>query len=293
MTKLTEEMYAIFDRDEFSFKKLKEEYSEEELAQIKASFKDVWQTWKKVNLSVYLKLPQDKFVIVTEKELFNKLTKRAPRTQKISNAERLKSYTELAVGDYVVHVNHGVGVYQGMETLEINGVHQDYMSIHYQDGGHLFVPVHQIKLVQKYVSSDAKVPKLNKLGSSEWAKTKRKVETKIEDIADFGPLPSAAQLAYHRDELAAFIHFGINTFYEQEWGNGQEDPKRFNPTKLDTDQWIRVLKETGFKRVIVVVKHHDGFVLYPSHYTDYTVAASPWRDGKSDLLAEISRSFFT
>ena len=129
-------------------------------------------------------LPQDKFVVVTEKELFNKLTKRAPRTQKISNAERLKSYTELAVGDYVVHVNHGVGVYQGMETLEINGVHQDYMSIHYQDGGHLFVPVHQIKLVQKYVSSDAKVPKLNKLGSSEWAKTKRKVETKIEDIAD-------------------------------------------------------------------------------------------------------------
>ena len=96
----------------------------------------------------------------------------------------MKSYTELAVGDYVVHVNHGVGVYQGMETLEINGVHQDYMSIHYQDGGHLFVPVHQIKLVQKYVSSDAKVPKLNKLGSSEWAKTKRKVETKIEDIAD-------------------------------------------------------------------------------------------------------------
>lgn len=64
MTKLTEEMYAIFDRDEFSFKKLKEEYSEEELAQIKASFKDVWQTWKKVNLSVYLKLPQDKFAKV-------------------------------------------------------------------------------------------------------------------------------------------------------------------------------------------------------------------------------------
>ena len=113
---------------------------------------------------------------------------------------------------------------------------------------------------------------------------------KLEEIADFGPLPSAAQLAYHRDELAAFIHFGINTFYEQEWGNGQEDPRLFNPTKLDTDQWIRVLKKTGFNRVIVVVKHHDGFVLYPSRYTDYTVAVSPWRDGKGDLLAEISRS---
>ena len=110
---------------------------------------------------------------------------------------------------------------------------------------------------------------------------------KIDDVV---PLPSKAQLKYHRDELAAFIHFGINTFYEQEWGNGQEDPRLFNPSKLDTDQWIRVLKETGFKRVIVVVKHHDGFVLYPSRYTDYTVAASPWRDGKGDLLAEISCS---
>ena len=129
-------------------------------------------------------LPEDKFAILTERELFNKLTKRAPRNQKISNAERLKSYTELAVGDYVVHVNHGVGVYQGMETLEIGGIHQDYMSIHYQDGGNLFVPVTQIKLVQKYVSSDAKVPKLNKLGGTEWAKTKRKVTAKIEDIAD-------------------------------------------------------------------------------------------------------------
>lgn len=113
---------------------------------------------------------------------------------------------------------------------------------------------------------------------------------KMDEIADFAPLPSAAQLAYHQDELAAFIHFGINTFYEQEWGNGQEDPRLFNPSKLDTDQWIRILKETGFKRVVVVVKHHDGFVLYPSRYTDYTVAASPWRDGKGDLLAEISRS---
>ena len=77
----------------------------------------------------------------------------------------------------------------------------------------------------------------------------------MDEIADLAPLPSAAQLAYHRDELAAFIHFGINTFYEQEWGNGQEDPRLFNPSKLDTGQWIRILKESGFKRVVVVVKH--------------------------------------
>ena len=93
-------------------------------------------------------LPEDKFTILTERELFNKTDKTCTAKSKISNAERLKSYTGLAVGDYVVHVNHGVGVYQGMETLEIGGIHQDYMSIHYQDGGNLFVPVSQIKLVQ-------------------------------------------------------------------------------------------------------------------------------------------------
>ena len=109
-------------------------------------------------------------------------------------------------------------------------------------------------------------------------------------IKPHGPLPSQAQLAYLEDELAAFIHFGPNTFYDQEWGSGQEDPKRFNPTKLDAREWIRVLKEAGFKKLILVVKHHDGFVLYPSAHTDYSVKASPWRDGKGDLLLEVSKA---
>ena len=109
-------------------------------------------------------------------------------------------------------------------------------------------------------------------------------------IKPHGPLPSQAQLAYLEDELAAFIHFGLNTFYDQEWGSGQEDPKRFNPTKLDAREWVRVLKETGFKKLILVVKHHDGFVLYPSAHTDYSVKTSPWRDGKGDLLLEVSKA---
>lgn len=109
-------------------------------------------------------------------------------------------------------------------------------------------------------------------------------------IKPHGPLPSQAQLAYLGDELAAFIHFGPNTFYDQEWGTGQEDPERFNPTKLDAREWVRVLKETGFKKLILVVKHHDGFVLYPTAYTDYSVKASPWRDGKGDLLLEVSQA---
>ena len=80
----------------------------------------------------------------------------------------------------------------------------------------------------------------------------------VREIKPHGPLPSQAQLAYLEDELAAFIHFGPNTFYDQEWGTGQEDPERFNPTRLDAREWVRVLKETGFKKLILVVKHHDG-----------------------------------
>lgn len=136
------------------------------------------------SLQTGFEFPADKWVFVNEKELFNKVTKKIVRQQHLSHAERLKSYNELSTGDYVVHVNHGIGVYKGMETLEISGIHQDYMSIHYQDGGTLFVPVTQIHLIQKYVSSDAKEPKLNKLGGTDWAKTKRKVASKIEDIAD-------------------------------------------------------------------------------------------------------------
>lgn len=129
-------------------------------------------------------LPQEKIVFLNERELFNKVTKTVAKRQNLTNAERLKSYSELTKGDFVVHVNHGVGKYVGMETMEIAGVKQDYMSIIYQDDAQLFIPVTQIHLVQKYVASDGKDPKLNKLGGSEWAKTKKKVAKKIEDIAD-------------------------------------------------------------------------------------------------------------
>lgn len=112
----------------------------------------------------------------------------------------------------------------------------------------------------------------------------------MKKIKPHRPLPSQTQLAYLGDELAAFIHFGPNTFYNQEWGTGQEDPERFNPSQLDAREWVRVLKETGFKKLILVVKHHDGFVLYPTAHTDYSVKVSPWRRGKGDLLLEVSQA---
>lgn len=136
------------------------------------------------NISSGIELPMHKLVLITENELFKKKTKRIRKKQKISNAERIKSYQELKIGDYVVHANHGVGKYIGIETLDMNGMHKDYMLIRYASDDKLFVPIDQIDLVQKFVGSEGKEPKLYKLGGSEWAKVKKKVQSSVEDIAD-------------------------------------------------------------------------------------------------------------
>ncbi|GCF95812.1 transcription-repair-coupling factor [Enterococcus florum] len=164
-------------------------------------------------LSSGFELPQDKLVVVTEREIFQKITKKRARRQTISNAERLKSYNELKPGDYVVHANHGIGKYVGMETIEIDGVHQDYMTIIYQKEDKLFIPVTQLNLIQKYVSSEAKPPKINKLGGSEWNKTKRKVSQKIEDIAD-----DLIEL-YAKREAETGYAFGPDDEYQKEFEN--------------------------------------------------------------------------
>lgn len=136
------------------------------------------------NITSGIELPMHKLVIITENELFKKQTKRKRKPQKISNAERIQSYQELSVGDYVVHANHGVGKYLGIETLEMNGMHNDYMLVRYSGDDKLFVPIDQIDLVQKFVGSEGKEPKVYKLGGSEWAKVKKRVATTVEDIAD-------------------------------------------------------------------------------------------------------------
>lgn len=136
------------------------------------------------NISSGVELPMHKVVLVTEQELFKKRTKRPRKQQKISNAERIKDYQELKVGDYVVHANHGIGKYLGIETLKVNDLHKDYMLIKYSGDDKLFVPIDQIDQVQKFVGSEGKEPRLYKLGGSEWKKVKRKVQSSVEDIAD-------------------------------------------------------------------------------------------------------------
>lgn len=135
-------------------------------------------------LNTGFELPSLKLAVVTEEEVFNKKTRKLKRRQKLSNAERIQSYSELNPGDYVVHVNHGIGKYLGIETLEIKGVHKDYLHITYQGNDTLYVPVDQIELVQKYVSSEGKDPKMYKLGGNDWKRVKKKVESSVKDIAD-------------------------------------------------------------------------------------------------------------
>lgn len=126
----------------------------------------------------------EKILLITEHEIFQKKLKRRFRRQHVSNAERLKDYNELEKGDYVVHHIHGIGQYLGIETIEIKGIHRDYISVQYQNGDQISIPVEQIHLLSKYISSDGKAPKLNKLNDGHFKKAKQKVKNQVEDIAD-------------------------------------------------------------------------------------------------------------
>lgn len=164
------------------------------------------------NLQTGFELASAGLIVITEGEMFSQKQRKARRIdKKVDNAERIKSYTELKVGDYVVHQNHGIGKYMGIGTLEIGGIHKDYIHILYAGGDKLSVPIEQIDLIQKYVGSEDKEPKVYKLGGNEWARVKNKVRSSVQDIAD-----ELVKLYAERQASSGF-RFGTDTPYQQEF----------------------------------------------------------------------------
>ena len=171
----------------------------------------------------------EKILFITEHEIFQKKLKRRFRRQHVSNAERLKDYNELEKGDYVVHHIHGIGQYLGIETIEIKGIHRDYVSVQYQNGDQISIPVEQIHLLSKYVSSDGKAPKLNKLNDGHFKKAKQKVKNQVEDIAD-----DLIKLYSERSQLKGFA-----------FSADDEDQHAFDDAfpYVETDDQLRSIEE--------------------------------------------------
>ncbi|HZG87557.1 transcription-repair coupling factor [Paenibacillus sp.] len=171
------------------------------------------QTMIEGNLQSGFELPSVHLVVITEGEMFSAKQRKVRKVErKIENAERIKSYTELKVGDYVVHVNHGIGKYVGIGTIEIDGVHKDYLHILYAGGDKLSVPIEQIDMVQKYIGAEeGKEPKIYKLGGGDWTKAKSKARSAVKDIAD-----ELIKLYAARQATPGHA-FGKDTPYQQEF----------------------------------------------------------------------------
>lgn len=153
--------------------------------------------------------PMLKFTVIAETDIFGKVKKKKKR--KSYEGRKIQSFSELKPGDYVVHENHGLGIYQGIEKIEVDKVAKDYMKISYAKGGNLYIPATQLDLIQKYASSDAKKPKLNRLGTQEWTKTKKKVRGAVKEIArDLVALYAA------RQEQEGYV-YGEDTVWQREF----------------------------------------------------------------------------
>ena len=153
--------------------------------------------------------PLLKFMVISETDIFGKVKKKKKR--KTYEGQKILNFAELKIGDYVVHENHGLGIYQGIEKIEVDKVAKDYMKISYAGGGNLYIPATQLDLIQKYASADAKTPKLNRLGGQEWTRTKSRVRGAVKEIAK-----DLVELYAARQEKAGFV-YGEDTVWQREF----------------------------------------------------------------------------
>lgn len=154
--------------------------------------------------------PMIKFAVISESDIFGR-EKKKKRKHKVYEGRAIQSFSDLNIGDYVVHENNGLGIYRGIEKLEIDRTVKDYMKIEYADGGNLYILATQVDVIQKYAGSEAKQPKLNKLGSPEWKKTKSRVKTAVDEIAK-----DLVELYAKRQEKQGYV-YGPDTVWQKEF----------------------------------------------------------------------------
>ncbi|MFR5244702.1 MAG: transcription-repair coupling factor, partial [Clostridium sp.] len=155
--------------------------------------------------------PLIKFVVITEGDMFGVEKRKKKRKKYNYEGKKISSFSELSVGDYVVHESHGLGIYKGIEKIEQDHVIKDYIKVEYGDGGNLYLPATRLEGIQKYAGADAKVPKLNKLGGTEWTKTKTKVRTAVREIAK-----ELVELYAARQDAEGF-QYGPDTVWQKEF----------------------------------------------------------------------------
>lgn len=163
------------------------------------------------NLHRGFEYPQIKFVVITEGDMFGSERKKRRRKKASYEGKKIQSFAELSVGDYVVHEEHGLGIYRGIEKIERDRVVKDYLKIEYADGGNLYLPATRLDGIQKYADADAKAPKLNKLGGDQWNKTKTKVKRAVREIAK-----DLVQLYAARQTDGGF-QYGADTVWQREF----------------------------------------------------------------------------
>ncbi len=153
--------------------------------------------------------PMLKFVVISESDIFGRKKKKKRRRR--YEGQKIQDFAELKPGDYVVHENHGIGIYEGIEKIEVEKIVKDYMKISYADGGVLYIPVAQMDLIQKYAGADARKPKLNKLGTVQWTKTKTQVKKAVREIAE-----DLVELYAARQQAEGFV-YGPDTVWQKEF----------------------------------------------------------------------------